>query len=35
MYENEPTFEELCGLLPGWRVLQRWPADVLFERVAD
>lgn len=35
MYENEPTFEELCALLPGWRVVQRWSADVLFERTAE
>lgn len=30
MYEGEPTFEELCGLLPEWEVVERYPADVLF-----
>jgi FkbM family methyltransferase len=30
MYEGEPTFEELCELLPYWEVVQRYPADVLF-----
>lgn len=34
MYEGETTFEELCGLLPGWRVVERWSDDVLFRRVA-
>lgn len=31
MYEGEPTFGELCSLLPSWRVVERWEDDVLFE----
>jgi FkbM family methyltransferase len=31
-YEDEPTFEELCALLPDWNVLERFPADVLLRR---
>ena len=30
MYEEEPTFGELCKLLPGFRVVERWPSEVLF-----
>ena len=30
LYEGEPTFEELCGLLPDFAVVKRWPSDVLF-----
>lgn len=32
MYEGEPTFEELCALLPDFDVLERYEADVLFRR---
>lgn len=32
MYEDEPTFEELCAMLPDFEVVQRYPADVLFLR---
>ena len=34
MYEGEPTFEELCGLLPGFAVVKRWHADVLFRNTS-
>jgi FkbM family methyltransferase len=34
LYDGEPTFEELCELLPGWDVVKRWPADILFGRRA-
>lgn len=33
MYDGETTFEELCALLPDWEVVQRYPADVLFQNV--
>lgn len=32
MYEDEPTFEDLCALLPDFEVVERYPADVLFRR---
>lgn len=31
LYEGEPTFDELCGLLPEWQVVERWNDDVLFQ----
>ncbi len=34
MYDGEPTFEELCGLLPGFVVVKRWESDVLFRNTA-
>lgn len=34
MYEDEPAYEELCGLLPGFVVMKRWGADVLFRNSA-
>ena len=34
MYDDEPTFAELCGLLPGFAVVKRWEADVLFRNTA-
>ena len=34
MYEDEPTFEELLQLLPGWEVVERYPADVLLHNPA-
>ncbi len=34
MYDGEPTFAELCGLLPGFAVVKRWEADVLFRNTA-
>lgn len=34
MYHEEPTFDELCALLPDFVVVKRWPADVLFRHRA-
>lgn len=34
MYEGEPTFEELCALLPDFAVVKRWPGEVLFRNRA-
>jgi hypothetical protein len=33
MYEGEPTDEELLAALPGWKVVERYEADVLLMRV--
>jgi FkbM family methyltransferase len=30
MYEEEPTFDELCRLLPEFAVVKRWSGEVLF-----
>ena len=32
LYEGEPTFAELCLLLPDWQVWRQWDDDVLFRR---
>ena len=34
LYDGEPTFEELCALLPGFSVVRRWESDVLFRNPA-
>lgn len=31
-YQDEPTYDELCALLPDWTVIHRWTNDVLLER---
>jgi FkbM family methyltransferase len=35
MYEGEPTFEELCALLPDFELVARWPADLLFRHRSE
>lgn len=32
LYDGEPSHDELCGLLPGWDVVQKWDDDLLFRR---
>jgi hypothetical protein len=32
MYENQTTLREILDMLPGFRVLELWPDDVLLER---
>lgn len=32
LYEDEPTCEELCAMLPGWAVVEKWDDDILFAR---
>lgn len=34
LYEGQATLRQLKAMLPGWRVVKRFPEDVLFENVA-
>lgn len=34
LYEGEPSFDQLCALLPDFVVVKRWTADVLFRHRA-
>jgi FkbM family methyltransferase len=34
MYEGEPSYEELCDLLPGFVAVKRWEAEALFRNSA-
>jgi FkbM family methyltransferase len=34
MYEGQPTLSDLMRMLPGWRVVELWPDDVLLENKA-
>ena len=31
LYEDQPTLKEILELLPGFRVVELWPDDVLLE----